>query len=161
MEVLDRWVDKWIKEIRHDVIWLQIPECFEASYCIRYFFFCEDSLVRDTNLHNKDCSEMHSGSWSQMTSSCRCPISSIYLSNHLQHFTVATYVKVAGIDVVWTFFSGTRIKLNTFAISCQWDIQHESQQQRLDTRKPTATGYRVNSISSTEQMDFTMPKLVI
>ena len=33
----------------------------EASYCIQYFFFCEESLVRDTNLHNKDCSEMHSG----------------------------------------------------------------------------------------------------
>ena len=26
------------------------------------FFFCEESLVRDTTLHNKDCSEMHSGS---------------------------------------------------------------------------------------------------
>ena len=23
------------------------------------FFPCEESLVRDTNLHNKDCSEMH------------------------------------------------------------------------------------------------------
>ena len=32
------------------------------------FFFSEESLVRDTNLHNKDYSEMHSGS--QMTSSC-------------------------------------------------------------------------------------------
>ena len=38
------------------------------------FFFCEESLVRDTNLHNKDCSEMHSGSCSQMTSSCKCAI---------------------------------------------------------------------------------------
>ena len=38
------------------------------------FFSCEESLVRDTNLHNKDCSEMHSGSCSQMTSSCTCPI---------------------------------------------------------------------------------------
>ena len=37
------------------------------------FFFCEESLVRDTNLHNKDCSEMHSGSCSQMTSSWICP----------------------------------------------------------------------------------------
>ena len=26
------------------------------------FFFCEESLARDTNLHNKDSSEMHSGS---------------------------------------------------------------------------------------------------
>ena len=48
----------------------QVPECFDASY----FFFCEESLVCDTNLHNKDCSEMHSGSCSQMTSSCKCPI---------------------------------------------------------------------------------------
>ena len=23
------------------------------------FFFCEESLVRNTNLHHKDCSEMH------------------------------------------------------------------------------------------------------
>ena len=38
-------------------------------------FFCEESLMRDTNLHNKDCSEMHSGSCSQMTSSCKCPVS--------------------------------------------------------------------------------------
>ena len=37
-------------------------------------FFCEESLVRDTNLHNKDCSEMHSGSRSHMTSSCRSPV---------------------------------------------------------------------------------------
>ena len=36
------------------------------------FFFCEESLLRDTNLHNEDCSEMHSGSCSQMTSSCKC-----------------------------------------------------------------------------------------
>ena len=31
------------------------------------FFFCEESLVCDTNLHNKDCSEIHSGSCSQMS----------------------------------------------------------------------------------------------
>ena len=49
----------------HGLIWLQLPECFEASYCIQYFFFCEESLVRDTNLHNKDCNKMHSGSCSQ------------------------------------------------------------------------------------------------
>ena len=57
-----------------DVIWLQIPECYEASYCICYIFFSEESLVHETNLHYKGCSEMHSGSCSQMTSSCRCPI---------------------------------------------------------------------------------------
>ena len=39
------------------------------------FFFCEESLERDTNLHSKDCSKMHSGSCIQMTSSCKCPIS--------------------------------------------------------------------------------------
>ena len=39
---------------------------------LQYFFFCEESLVRDTNLYNKDCNEMHSGS--QMTSSCKCSI---------------------------------------------------------------------------------------
>ena len=42
-----------------------------------YSVFCccrEESLVRDTNLHYKDCSEMHSGSCSQMTSSCRCHV---------------------------------------------------------------------------------------
>ena len=60
--------------LHEDVIWLQVPECFGASYCIRYFFFCEESLVRDTNLHNKDCSEMHSGCCSQMTSPCKCSI---------------------------------------------------------------------------------------
>ena len=37
-------------------------------------FFCEESLVRDTNIHYKDISEMYSGSCSQMTSSCKCPI---------------------------------------------------------------------------------------
>ena len=37
-------------------------------------FFCEESLVRDTDLHYKDCNEMHSGSFSQMTSSYKCPI---------------------------------------------------------------------------------------
>ena len=36
--------------------------------------FCEESLVRDKNLHDKDCSEMHSGSCSQITPSCKCPI---------------------------------------------------------------------------------------
>ena len=36
--------------------------------------------MRDTNLHNKDCSEMHSGSCSQMTSSCKCPIALCVLS---------------------------------------------------------------------------------
>ena len=47
----------------------------KTLYCIQYFFFfCEESLVRDTNLHYKDCSEMHSGSYGQMTSSCKCPI---------------------------------------------------------------------------------------
>ena len=55
--------------LHDDIIRLQLPECFEASYCIRYFFFCEESLMRD----NKDCSEMHSGSRSPMTSSCKCP----------------------------------------------------------------------------------------
>ena len=28
--------------------------------------------MRDTYLHNKDCSEMHSGSSNQMTPSCKC-----------------------------------------------------------------------------------------
>ena len=66
---------RWDKRTLHDdIIWLQLPECFEASYCIHFFCFCEESLMRDTNLHNKDCSEMHSGSCSQMTSSCKCPI---------------------------------------------------------------------------------------
>ena len=54
--------------LHDDVIRLQVPECFEASYCIRYSFFCEESLVRDTNLHNRL-------QRSQMTSSCKCPIS--------------------------------------------------------------------------------------
>ena len=31
-------------------------------------FFCEELLMFDTNLHNKDCNEMHSGSCSQTTS---------------------------------------------------------------------------------------------
>ena len=54
--------------------WFAKTNCFEASYCIQYFFFCEESLAHDTNLHCKDCSEMHSGSCSQMTSSCKCSI---------------------------------------------------------------------------------------
>ena len=62
-----------IGHLHDDVIWLQVPECFEASYCIRYFFFCEESLVRDTSLHHKH-HEMHSGSCSQMTTSCKSPI---------------------------------------------------------------------------------------
>ena len=67
-------MSKGIGHLHDDVIWLQLPECFEASYCIQYFLFCEESLVRDTNLHYQDCSEMHSGSCSQITSSCKCPI---------------------------------------------------------------------------------------
>ena len=30
-----------------------------------FFFFSEESLVRETNLHYRGCSEMHSGSFSQ------------------------------------------------------------------------------------------------
>ena len=70
--------------LHDDVIWLQVPECFEASYCIQYFFFCEESLVRDTNLHYKDCSEMHSGSCRHMTSSCRCPIGRVFSTSSYQ-----------------------------------------------------------------------------
>ena len=58
------------RHLHDDVIWRQLPEYFKASYRIEHFFFCEESLVRDTNLHNKDCSEMHSGRCSQMASSC-------------------------------------------------------------------------------------------
>ena len=36
------------------------------------FFFCVESLLRDTNLHNKDCREIYSGS--KMMPSCKCPI---------------------------------------------------------------------------------------
>ena len=39
-----------------------------------FFFFCEESLVREISLHNKDCSEMHSGSCIQMTSSRKCRV---------------------------------------------------------------------------------------
>ena len=81
----------------HDgIIWLQLPECFEASYCIQYFFFCEESLVRDTNLHNKDCSEMHSGSCSQMTSSCKCPIAVTALLFKIIFFYIFSCVYVMG-----------------------------------------------------------------
>ena len=45
-----------------------------GSTLFSIFFFCEESLVRDTNQPYKDCSEMHSGSCSQMTSSCIYPI---------------------------------------------------------------------------------------
>ena len=64
------------KHLHDDIIWLQLPGCFEAIYCIQYSFFCEESLVRDTNLHYKDYREMHSGTCSQMTSSYSCPIKS-------------------------------------------------------------------------------------
>ena len=69
-----------IGHLPNDVIWLRVPECFEASCCIRFFFF-EESLVRDTNLHYKDCSEMHSGSCSQMMPSCKCPINMLNSSS--------------------------------------------------------------------------------
>ena len=36
--------------------------------------------MRDTTLHNKDCSEMHSGSCSQMLL-CNCPIHMIELND--------------------------------------------------------------------------------
>ena len=54
-----------IGHLHDDAISLQLPECFEASYCIQYFSFVKNrSCV--IHLHNKDCSEMHSGSCSQM-----------------------------------------------------------------------------------------------
>ena len=39
----DSWFNTGIKILSsignlHDVIWLELPECLEASYCIRYFF---------------------------------------------------------------------------------------------------------------------------
>ena len=39
-----------IGHLHDDVIWLQLPECFEASYCIQYFFFCENrsSVTKST-----------------------------------------------------------------------------------------------------------------
>ena len=52
-------------QLHDDVIWLWLPECLEASYCIQYFFFCEESLLRDTILHYKNGRKMHSGSCSQ------------------------------------------------------------------------------------------------
>ena len=68
----------------------ELPECFGTNYCIQYFFFCKKSLVRDTNLHNKACSEMHSGTCSQMTSSCRCPLIWMEviggMSDYMQYF---------------------------------------------------------------------------
>ena len=53
--------------------------------------------MRDTNLHNKDCSEMHSGSCSQMTSSCKWPISCIPSTTVICHFFLqckGTLIKV-------------------------------------------------------------------
>ena len=52
-----RYKGKPIGYSHDDVIWLQLPECFETSYCIQQFFFCEELLVR---------SEVHSGSCSRM-----------------------------------------------------------------------------------------------
>ena len=51
-----------------DVIGLQVPECFEASYC-------------------RDCSEMHFGSCNQVTSSCISARFIIYTSCHSLHIT--------------------------------------------------------------------------
>ena len=31
-----------IRHLHDDVIWLQLPECFEASYCIQYFSFVKN-----------------------------------------------------------------------------------------------------------------------
>ena len=45
---------------------------FWGKLLCQYFCFCLESLVRD-NLHYKDSSKMHSGSLSQMTSSCKRP----------------------------------------------------------------------------------------
>ena len=73
-----------IGHLHDDIISLQLPECFETSYCVQYFFFfCEESLVRDTNLKNKDYSEMHSGSCSQMTSSMQICSVKTYLGSLL------------------------------------------------------------------------------
>ena len=44
------------------------------AFAVQYIFPLWRIVVRDTNLHNKDCCEMHSGICSQMTSSCKCPI---------------------------------------------------------------------------------------
>ena len=63
-----------VRHLYDDMIGLQLPECFEESHSIQYLFFCEELLMCDTNLHYKDCSKMHSGSCSQMKSSCKCPI---------------------------------------------------------------------------------------
>ena len=49
--------------------------------------------MRDTNLHYKDCNEMHSGSCSQMASSCRCPIREE--SDHMKNSTLNNLIRIS------------------------------------------------------------------
>ena len=61
------WMDKFAKWWRHT---LELLYSVRSPLLIQYyFFFCVESLVRDTKLPHKDCSEMHSGSCCQMTPS--------------------------------------------------------------------------------------------
>ena len=67
---------KFVKTKGHlhdDIIWLKVPQlALRQAIVFSIFSFHEESLMRDTDLQNKDCSEIHSGSHSQIMSSCKC-----------------------------------------------------------------------------------------
>ena len=76
------------------------------------FLFCKESLVRDTNQHYKDCSEMHSGSCSQMTSSCQYPIRGVTKSEAIKrvHFCVCVLLILqVSLSVFFTYIKSLRV----------------------------------------------------
>ena len=77
-----------------------------------FYLFCEESLVRDTNQHYKDCSEMHSGSCSQMTSSCQYPIRGVTKSEAIKrvHFCVCVLLILqVSLSVFFTYIKSLRV----------------------------------------------------
>ena len=66
--------------------------------------------MRDTNLRYKDCSEMHSGGCSQMTSSCKCPVSfnahtNLWKSQQERHTGTASKWRETAVVSILSFVS--------------------------------------------------------
>ena len=65
----------WLCWVDYDIIWLQVPECFVASYCMNQYNFLWWKIACAWHKSAyKDYSEMHSGSCSQVMLSCWCAI---------------------------------------------------------------------------------------
>ena len=89
-----------------------------ASYCMHYFFFCEESLVRDSNLHHKYCKEKRKKNLCQLEPSNWLRFfSSIYLqgvefSLHLWRLLLRKY-------------NGILVPVRTsFGLGRQWNLAH-------------------------------------